>query len=508
MLSAWPGNVVVGLIVSILFVACGDDGGAAFDDPADAGEAAEQGSPPSVAHGEPLGEPLTQTIGPEGGELRSSDGRLSLTVPPGALAEPTLIGVLEVTATAPQHTGRSFRLSPAGVHFAQPATLRFHYEESDIRGSTAELLRVAYQDEAGVWHLYRQVELDQDAHTVSVHSDHFSDWSLVEGSVLLPVDPYVKIGESIELRVMSCLKPLELGDESVSVTAGYECETDDDFGAFAYGWSVNGVLGGNDMLGTVRESATQPGRAVYTPPKKKPAPNPVAVSVILRDQLTDTFNTQLLISHVDVIDPSASWSGTVTYEVSGSHALTIPPDFTGSETHSYSHKSVFTVTGVTDRNGPRTELTFQQTSDVSYEKDGSRRKEVHEICQAGGPVILRHLFEYSIAGWLVGHYEGSVPGDVWLGDDGQYNISLDAAYIPLDGQDVIVDKYTHFCNGAISDSSGTKDKHSSESVNETYYQGTVDPASPNVLTGSIEKTLSDEYSSKLTVSWNLTRGSE
>ncbi|MFT3922114.1 MAG: hypothetical protein QM778_06240 [Myxococcales bacterium] len=489
-----------------LAVACGDGGAGGPLHDVDNGMGQGPSAGP-VAHGDPLGEALQQMVGPEGGELHSGDGRLSLVIPAGALSEPQLIGVQEVAATSPQHTGKSFRLSPAGIHFVKPVSIGFQYDDADVLGSSAELLRVAYQDEAGIWRAYRKVELDAAAHSVRVTSDHFSDWSLIKGATLLPVSGEVKIGEAIELRVMSCLEPSEESEDGVSVSFGYDCESEESLSAIAYGWTVNGVLGGDESVGTIRESQ-QRGRAIYTPPRSAPASNPVAISVTVRDTVTELFGTQILVSNVRVQDDSAKWTGTIAYEVGGSHTVQGQSGYVGSETHTYSHKTVFTVTGVTKRDGNRTELTFQQISDVSYEKDGSMRKEVHEICQAGGPVILRHLFEYSIASWDIGHYEGSVAGDVYVGDDGEYSIGVDAAYIPLAGQEVKVDKYTHFCSGEVLDDSGTRELESSESVSETYYEGTLDPEHPDTLSGTLEKVLYDEYMSKLRVSWNLQRNAQ
>lgn len=508
MRSVWKSGLRFGACALVSCVlACGD--GSSKPELPDGGETSMEDSPSNpLERGEPMGDAWEQEIGPEGGELRSPDGRLSLTVPAGALSATQTLRMQEVTPTAPHHTGKSFRLSPEGIHFEAPVSLTFHYDDADVEGSAPELLRVAYQDEAGRWHMYKSVTLDPAAQTVRVESDHFSDWSLVLGAQILPLTGTVKIGEAIELRVMNCMKPHEESEDDITVTFGYDCESEEAVNAITWGWSVNGVLGGNDRIGYVRESQT-PGRAIYTPPRSLPAGNPVAVSVTMRDYLTELFPTTLLISHIRVIDDSAKWSGSITVKVEGTLNVKIPEDFTGSETHTYSHETTFEVGTVTARDGQRTELTFNQVSSVSYEMDGSRRKEVHEICQAGGPVILRHLFEYSVASWLVGRYEGSVPGNIWISDhDGSYSIGVRAAYIPLAGQEVVVDKYTHFCYDQVTDGSYTKGLESSEPVPQTYFEGTLDPEAPNVLAGSVEKTVNDKYMSKLTVEWNLVRGEE
>jgi hypothetical protein len=63
---------------------------------------------------------VTQTIGPEGGTLQV--GPHTLSVPPGALAEP-----VSITAVAPSSSVRSVRFEPSGLTFGQPAALTMSY---------------------------------------------------------------------------------------------------------------------------------------------------------------------------------------------------------------------------------------------------------------------------------------------------------------------------------------------------------------------------------------------
>lgn len=63
-------------------------------------------------------------IGPEGGELRA--GGVVLTVPPGALSEPTRLTISDDSTLPPAGTravGKAVQLGPAGLVFAQPITL-------------------------------------------------------------------------------------------------------------------------------------------------------------------------------------------------------------------------------------------------------------------------------------------------------------------------------------------------------------------------------------------------
>jgi hypothetical protein len=65
----------------------------------------------------------------------------------------------------------------------------------------------------------------------------------------------VKIGEAIELRVMSCMKSSETTEGNVTSIFGYDCESEDSLSAITWGCSVNGVLGSNDEVGLIRDAA-------------------------------------------------------------------------------------------------------------------------------------------------------------------------------------------------------------------------------------------------------------
>lgn len=66
---------------------------------------------------------LTQSsIGPDGGTITSSDDRLRLTIPPGALTDTVEIGILSVTSTGLAPAMR-YELTPEGMQFELPVQL-------------------------------------------------------------------------------------------------------------------------------------------------------------------------------------------------------------------------------------------------------------------------------------------------------------------------------------------------------------------------------------------------
>ncbi len=97
------------------------------------------------------------TIGPGGGQLSSSDGRLSLIFPAGAVAAPTLITITPLAAAdlSPAAQGlepdRAYRIDPAGMTLAQPAQLSFDMSAAVLSEGTGLLpvppVRVVFADD-------------------------------------------------------------------------------------------------------------------------------------------------------------------------------------------------------------------------------------------------------------------------------------------------------------------------------------------------------------------------
>ncbi len=91
----------------------------------------------------PVAIPSSATIGPAGGSIRSSDGRLTLRVPAGALTSPVSLSFQPATNDAPQAVGSGYQILPVGVPFAKNALLALAYGRDDTSGANAEALTVA-----------------------------------------------------------------------------------------------------------------------------------------------------------------------------------------------------------------------------------------------------------------------------------------------------------------------------------------------------------------------------
>lgn len=259
-------------------------------------------APLITEQGTPSGEAVQATLGPAGGSLASADATFTLTVPPGALTTSTVVSIQPISNHAPGGLGAALRLTPEGQTFDSPVTLTFHYAEADLAGTALEALGVAYQDEQGRWRSLNAVARDAEARTLTVTTTHFSDWSRVSGFQLRPPMGAVDLERQLMLEVDFC-QTQQVTDELYTLLAA--CEANELFPVTR--WSVNGISGGNQSVGSVDEVA--PGAAVYTAPARKPASNPVAVSA----ETTVGRTRIVLVANINVGKPS-KWVGTVKTE--------------------------------------------------------------------------------------------------------------------------------------------------------------------------------------------------
>lgn len=159
----------------------------------------ETGTPTAV--GTPIGTSNSATIDATGGTIFSTDGRLEIIIPANALSTATVIGIQPVTNTAFGGAGEGYDLTPVGQQFAQPVTLRFHYDSTDLVGTDFHAFGIAYQKDDHIWYLFKSAVLDSVAETESINTTHFTPYSLYRK---LSVDPGfgdIKVSESLSLKV-------------------------------------------------------------------------------------------------------------------------------------------------------------------------------------------------------------------------------------------------------------------------------------------------------------------
>lgn len=79
------------------------------------------------------------TVGPDGGTVKSSDGSVELTIPPGALDKTVQITIEQKTSGFPNGAlGNVYDIGPNGLQFSQPARLTLKYDEAALPSDITE----------------------------------------------------------------------------------------------------------------------------------------------------------------------------------------------------------------------------------------------------------------------------------------------------------------------------------------------------------------------------------
>ena len=251
----------------------------------------------ATAIGTTIGTPVSASIGPAGGTLVSTDGKLTLTVPANALSGPVALTIQPITSQVPGAVGNGYRLLPDGQIFAVPVQLGFQYDDQDVAGTVPEALGVAYQDGQRFWRVLKSIQLDRTNRKLTISTTHFTDWSKLLGFQLIPASARVAVGRSQSLALNFC-ETVDLGDELTALMKQCSAES----GAVTVSaWAVNGVPGGNATVGTVAASGRY--GATYNAPANKPSPNLVAVSATL-GRGSDKYQ---VVSSITIVEDS--WSG-------------------------------------------------------------------------------------------------------------------------------------------------------------------------------------------------------
>ena len=212
----------------------------------------------------------TATIGPAGGIIESIDKRIRVHVPAGALTTSQVISVQPLSQNhCPLGTGQAYRLLPHGLTFAKAATLTIQYHNQDVKGTTPQLLRIAYQTNKGHWQSPATTGIDTLAHTISVQTTHFSDWGLFQTMTISPDQAFISPGEHVKLNVLQV--PLtKYGDELlVPIPTRIESQ-------YVEKWALQGE-------GSL---VHQHNTGDYYAPAHIPATNPAAVTVFLNKSVT------------------------------------------------------------------------------------------------------------------------------------------------------------------------------------------------------------------------------
>ncbi len=335
--------------------------------------------------GTPEGTPLTATIGPAGGSIQSADQRIRISIPAGALTENKTISVQPLTNQCPSGTGQAFRLTPHGLTFAKPATLTFQYDEQDVNGSAPEFLRVAYQNEKGSWQSPSLKSIDTTAHTVTIGTTHFSDWSLFQNVYLSPLrGGFIDPGGQLNLMVQVHVEASPGSDDELLVPLDNLLDN-----KYIESWKVEG----EGSLKSMKSSNMN----MYQAPNHIPARNPVAITVFLNK--TETIDGKVyrdlrLVSNVYVAPEG------ISVQVDGGGWQTYPGGANLNNTQNVATGKIGTESAsVMWKGAPEGVFRWTKSTDVAF-----------NLLQ--GPMIYQHIYGKGIVsgGSLI--VDGSNPS--WL----------------------------------------------------------------------------------------------
>ena len=275
------------------------------------------GKPLVTEVGKSAGEMSGTSIGSAGGTLNSVDGNVTVIIPAGALQSNTAISIQPITNEAPLSVGLGYRLLPEGTTFSKPVKITFHYNEQLLKQSLEDFLWIVTQAGDKSWNAMLKSVVDKNAKTVTIETTHFSDWALGK-FIDFTLDPSaysVKKGQSVHLTLRGFsrdkalsdndeLAPLpaisDLGDGLTPITPIPPVESRlMDFRVKQ--WTMNGATAPvSNSNGALNASGTS---ATYTAPGKKPAVNPVAVTVQLEANNKEGGKVSYMVtSNISVIE--------------------------------------------------------------------------------------------------------------------------------------------------------------------------------------------------------------
>lgn len=240
--------------------------------------------------GQPTGDVYTEFIGPEGGTVQSPDGQMEVVIPPGALVAETEIGIQPITNTAISGIGNGYRLTPHGTNFQKKVTVRFSYGNRLGRISSNKTLEVAYHNEKGEWICIGGAVNDPVSKTISVQTDHFSDWSFIASMELSPVVSTIGLGETKTLKALYYIQYADDDEFLVSLT-NPQAGTGTPLllnKKYIVGWRLQGP-------GTLEGKGAE---AVYTAPAATPQNKTATITV----ELNVKGKQVLLISTLHIIE--------------------------------------------------------------------------------------------------------------------------------------------------------------------------------------------------------------
>ncbi len=289
-------------------------------------------TPALTAIGKPDGEKTTMKIGKEGGSFTSSDGRIRLIIPEGAVSKKTTFSIQPTTNLMPNGNGKAYQMEPSGVNFNKQLQLVYYYSDNDTEGNSPLLMGMAMQDDKGKWFALNKTVLDSLAKTITAAIHHFSAYVNFSRAKISPASARVKVN----------------GTRRLQIIGAFWDDTDEDAELIPLGiveyppmkWSVNVIPGGSSATGLI--SASHSGSAIFQAPAQIPQQNPVAVTVEKQSSTSflNRYNVPKLVSNITIYDDAyevkmvaaivggspEAWGGVTTNRDEGSFIVLLQKD--------------------------------------------------------------------------------------------------------------------------------------------------------------------------------------
>ena len=393
--------VVVGL-----FTSCGGGGGG--------GGGTAKGTVTPV--GTARGDPVTQTIGAGGGSLTSATGKVTLTVPPGALASDAQVTLEGLSGTAPSAVGDGIRLSSTAP-FSQPVTLAFQYDPAALPDGSAGAASLAVQKVDGTW--LPLSGTTADASTVSASSD-FAEVATASGVRFLrlaaagsfsplDIDLFELVFMSPPEATIQVSQTQNLSLNVHQVTPPSTDPSEDDLaapGKLIPSHSSCGDWSWSTTAGTIAPGDTG---AVFTAPASIPATNPVAVSAKFTPSAGCPIRAVTLVANITITNDLGTYQGTATGSLGG---RVITSDVTWTVSSFKDNVATYLPSGTISVSDPNMPCPFQPTSFAIGPADGEL---VIDFSKSPTP-----YYGAAGSGWMVtlscpgGSVDGQ-EGGVWFG---------------------------------------------------------------------------------------------
>lgn len=112
----------------------------------------------------PVGQPIQQVVGAQGGTISGLGGQITVRIPPGGVPDGTQITVQAFTNPVEENPAPGIEVS-SSAPFAQPISVSFQYGDEDA--SNPKNLAMALQEPDGTW-IARPYNLDEVARTITL----------------------------------------------------------------------------------------------------------------------------------------------------------------------------------------------------------------------------------------------------------------------------------------------------------------------------------------------------